>query len=130
MSFNHSPEQVAIASQLATELAEYQAGLAQLLAGHWDADLYREVSERFDRMQMYAQALPQVGMSWSELLISRVDLTRALWDTRTPARVDGLVAAMYAQHQVLIREVVRRCMRYVTRLPTPTGGGAQASHDR
>jgi hypothetical protein len=110
---SHSPEQLAVARTLADELARYSAGLNTLLDRRWDPALYRELSDQFDRMQMHAQALPQLVRCWSELLVSRVELTRALWESRSPSRSDGRLVALHARHQQLIQELRGICRRYL-----------------
>ena len=109
---SHSPELAAIASQLADELERYGEGLQTLLERRWDPDLYRELSERFDRMQMFAQALPRITPAWRELLVSRVELTHALWTLRGPSRINGRVLALHAEHDRLLRELRQKCRRY------------------
>jgi hypothetical protein len=108
----HSPAQLAIASQLAAALQAYDEGLERLLQRGWDSDLYRSLSDQFDSMQMWAASLPRLGGGWSELLITRVELTHALWCHRTPSRIDGRVVALHAQHREVIREVLSRCREY------------------
>ena len=104
---SHSPQQAVLAAQLADELGEYGTGMDRLL-DRWDPRLYRDLSECFDRMQMYADALPRLSSSFTELLICRVELLHALWGG-SPTRV----AAKHACHQVLVREVMRKAMPYV-----------------
>ena len=116
---SHSPEQAAVATQLAQELAAYDQKLAGLLQGRWDPDVYRELSDQFERMQMLAQALPGLSSGWTELLISRVDLTHALWSLSTPTRLNGRVRAYHAQHTELIGEVRRQCLRYLAQATSP-----------
>jgi hypothetical protein len=110
---SHSPEQAAIASQLADELESYAQGLHELLERRWDPDLYRQLSDQFDRMQMFAQALPRIATSWTELLITRVELTHALWSLRAPSRMNGRVVALHAKHEECIREIRGKCRRYL-----------------
>src|SRR5215212_2423976 len=105
---SHSPEQAAIASGLARQLTEYEDGLGELLQRHWDPELYRELSNRFDEMQMQATSLPRLASSWTELLITRVELTHALWTLTAPSRVNGKVVAYHARHKLLIEEVRRK----------------------
>lgn len=109
----HSPEQAAIGGGLARKLTEYEEGLRELLA-HWDPQLYRELSDRFDAMQLEATQLPGLSASWTELLITRVDLTHALWSLTTPSRINGKVVAFHARHKVVIDELRRKCREYVT----------------
>ena len=110
---SHSPEQAAIASQLRAELAAYEEGLGHLLARRWDPELYRTLSDQFDRIQMYAESLPRLKSTWTELLISRVDLMHALWTLRAPTRINGRVVAFHARHKVMIAEARARCAEYV-----------------
>jgi DNA-binding GntR family transcriptional regulator len=109
-----SAEQSAIAEQLAAELLAYREGLRQLLHRQWDPELYRELSERFDRMQMQASALPRLSMTWTEVLISRAELMHALWNLRTPTRINGRVQALHAQHEQLVDELLAKCGRYTS----------------
>ena len=110
---SHSPQQAAIASQLSTELAGYEEGLHQLLERRWDPDLYRTLSDQFDRIQMYTDALPRLASTWTELLISRVDLMHALWTVRAPTRINGRVVALHARHKSMIEQVRSKCSSYV-----------------
>jgi hypothetical protein len=113
---SHSAEQVAIASLLVTELAEYEQGLRRLVLD-WDADLYRSLSDQyqFDRMQMYAAALPSLSVSWTELLISRAELMHAIWTGRVPPHANGKAIALQAQHHAMVAEVLRKCVAYISR---------------
>lgn len=110
---SHSPQQAVIAQQLANGLADYAAGMARLLEGRWDPELYRVLSDHFDGMQQQAGALPRLSASWTELLISRVELLHALWSPTAPTRVDGRVIALYERHKVLVEEVRGKCDEYV-----------------
>lgn len=109
---SHSPEQAVIGSGLVRELTDYEQGLRKLLQ-RWDPELYRELSDLFDRMQMEATQLPGVAASWTELLITRVDLTHALWTLPTPSRINGKVVAFHARHKAVIEEVRRKCREYM-----------------
>jgi hypothetical protein len=117
---SHLPQQAAIASQLATELVEYQQGLGRLLAAAWDARLYGRLRERFDRITMYANALPLLAVSHAELVITRVELLRAVHDA-AGVSPDAEVVARHAEHDLAIAQVLRKCMRYVTQ---PGAGAA------
>jgi hypothetical protein len=112
---SHSPEQAAIASELVRQLTEYEDGLRELLQRRWDPELYRALSDRFDDMQMHATLLPKLAASWTELLITRVDLAHALWTQTSPSRVNGKVVAFHARHKVLLEEVRRKCREYIAK---------------
>jgi hypothetical protein len=126
---SHSPQQCVIASQLVAELAEYDRGLTELLEKRWDPDLYRSVSDRFDRIEMLVDALPHLSSSWTEFLISRVDLTHALWSVRTPSRISGKVVAMHAQHRAQIQGLLRGCSVYTARQRMPARAPAAGGRD-
>ena len=111
---SHSPQQVAIASQLLEEMDRYAEGLRNLLERQWDPDLYRELSDRFDRMQLFAQSLPRLRLAWSDLMVNRVELTHALWSQGAPGRIDGRVLALHAQHEALLRDFRKTCRLYLT----------------
>ena len=106
---SHLPERRAIASQLVEELGAYEEDLRGLVERRWDPELAGGLSARFDRLQMYAAALPTVTQSWTELLISRVDLVHALWSVSSPSRISGKVRTCYARHQLRIAELRRQC---------------------
>lgn len=112
---SHSPEQAATAQELVEELTAYEDQLRELLQRRWDPELYRRLSDQFDRMQMLATLLPRLGSTWTELLITRVDLTHALWSLSSPSRINGKVVAFHARHRVQIEEARRRCQEYVAK---------------
>lgn len=120
---SHSPEQAAIAALLAFELHSYDEKLRELLQRRWDPDLYRELSDQFDRMQMHAQSLPRLSSRWTELLISRVELTHALWTPGAPSRINGRVEACHAQHCARLEEVARGCRDYLAPAASPGHDG-------
>jgi hypothetical protein len=122
---SHSLQQRAIAAELAAELSEYDRGLLELIERRWEPDLYRSLSDRFDRIEMYVSALPSLSSGWTEFLISRVELTHALWSVRTPSRISGKVVAMHAQHRALLRDLQRKCAAYTALAPAsaPVAGG-------
>jgi len=119
---SHSNEQAAAAAQLARALREYDRLLGTLLQGPWDAELYRELSDQFDRMQLQVQLLPRLTLAWTELLISRAELLHALWSRAVPARVDGRVAAYHAHHRALVEAMLRACAPYMGARQTAAGG--------
>lgn len=116
----HSPEQLAAAAELARELQEYEARLRELLR-RWDPDLYRALSDQFDRMQMLAQSLPRLSFAWTELLITRAELTHALWSLTAPSRLNGRVIACHAQHAAVLERALRECREYVGPVPVSAG---------
>ena len=116
MAPSPSAEQNAIAMQLAAELHAYREGLRRLLQRQWDPEAYRRLSERFDHIQMQAEALPALSVVWTEVLISRAELMHALWNLRAPTRINGRVEALHARHEQRVDELLARCAKY-TRAP-------------
>jgi hypothetical protein len=116
---------------LAAELEDYARGLVELLQRRWDPELYRSLSDRFDRIEMYVNALPALAGAWTDFLISRVELTHALWSVRTPSRINGKVEAMHAQHRALIEDLARKCDAYMARgtlrADTPAAGAERGA---
>jgi hypothetical protein len=108
-----SPEQATVAAELARDLRDYDSRLCHLLQERWDAGQYRVLCDQFDHMQMRSQLLPRLATTWTELLISRVELAHALWSLTRPCRINGRVMGRHAQHRVLVREALRTCEQYV-----------------
>jgi hypothetical protein len=113
---SHSPEQASIAAQLAQDLAAYDEGMRRVVRGQWEPAFYRKLADQFDRMQMQASLLPRLTACWSELLISRVELTHALW-TAVPSGNQARVAACHARHRLLVARVQRECQAYLAPRP-------------
>ena len=111
---SHSSEQATIAAQLALDLAEYDDGVRRLVRGQWEPAFYRYLADHFDRMHLKASMLPRLTVSWSELLISRVELTHALWSAG-PVGGKARIATCQTRHRLLIARAQRECMGYVTR---------------
>jgi hypothetical protein len=109
---SHSPQQSAIASHLIAEIGHYERELEGLVEKRWDPELYRSVSDRFDRMQMYVESLPGLSTSWTELLISRVDLMHAMWTVSSPSRLGAKLRANHAEHGRLLAHVRRKAQAY------------------
>ena len=109
----YSPEQATVAAELARDLRDYDGRLCQLLEERWDAGQYRALCDQFDAMQMRSQLLPRLATTWTELLISRIELAHALWSLTMPSRVNGRIMGRHAQHRVLVRAALRTCEQYV-----------------
>ena len=104
-----------IATQLAAEIEAYEEGLDCLLQQHLDPELYRTLSDTFDHIQRLAGMLPRLNLAFTELLISRVELTHALWSQRAPARVNGMVEALHQRHRQLLGRLREECLAYAAR---------------
>ncbi|MBC5763319.1 hypothetical protein [Ramlibacter albus] len=105
---SHKAEQAAIARQLLEALARYDRDLSLLVARGLDAELAQRVSEQFDLMRSYSTALPTLSVTWVELLISRFDMTHAMWSNRNGGTTHR-VAKLHAYHRSIIDEARRKC---------------------
>lgn len=108
----HSAEQAAIASQLLGALDQYDKDLSLLVTHGLDPELAQQVSERFDLMRMYSTALPALSVTWVELLISRFDMTHAMWSNRNGG-TSHRVAKLYEYHRSVIAEARAKCRAYL-----------------
>src|SRR5687768_16218128 len=95
----------AVATQLVEALVVYEQDLDTLIQRRWDPELYAKLGEEFDQMRLYASSLPRLAFSWTELLITRVEMSNALWAARSPTRLNGRVLGLYAQHKTAMAEV-------------------------
>ena len=111
-------EKAAIARQLLDALRKYEADVALLVELGLDPELAQRIGDQFDRMRMYSSELPALSVSWVELLISRFDMTQALWASRTGAATHRVVK-LHDYHVSIIAEVRRKCLDYVE-AGTPT----------
>jgi hypothetical protein len=105
----HQPELRAIAAQFAAALDAYEHDLETLVKLRWDPELYVKLGGQFDQMRGYAAMLPTVAVDWTELLITRLELSNGLWAARSPGRLSGRVLGLHAQHKVVIASLRRRC---------------------
>jgi len=81
--------------------------------------LAQSLGEQFDRMRMYVTALPALSVIWVELLISRFEITQALWSSRTGGPTNRLVH-LHEYHVAILREVRLKCQGYVQAAAPPT----------
>lgn len=106
---SHAPEQQVLAQELLRSLDAYESELQVLASGRWDADLFARIGDRFDSMRHLVSALPGLQVTWVEMLISRFELSEALWEYREAQRKNGRVLGLLARHQTVIAEMRRRC---------------------
>ena len=108
-----SAQQGAIAAQLVAELEAYERSIDRMLQREFSAADYRAQCDCFDRMQMYASALPPLEAGWTELLIGRVELAQAMWLPAVPARRNGKALALQARHRAQLAQVRKACAPYL-----------------
>lgn len=108
-------QQQVIAEQLVDTLAAYRAGMDALVVGCCDPMHWEQLGEQFDDMRKLATALPRVQITWVELLISRFELTEALWHGRHPGQVTVRLVELHERHRALADELSRKCLQYYAR---------------
>lgn len=103
-----------IATQLSAALEVYERDLDDLVKRRWEPELYVRLGEQFDAMRGYAAALPSLALEWTDLLITRLELSNDLWAARAPGRLTGRVLGLHAQHKVVIGNLRRKCESYAS----------------
>src|SRR4051812_12468211 len=83
--FSHAGERRAIAFQLLAALEKYDQELGPLLKGY-DPERYTDLSRQFDQLRLYVASLPELSVPWVSVLISRAEMTYALFKARGDAR--------------------------------------------
>ncbi|HVE54862.1 MAG TPA: hypothetical protein VNB23_15875 [Ramlibacter sp.] len=109
MSASQAPALSAVAFQLAAALDAYEQDVAMLVRTPADLDVYHRVSERMDRMRLYAVSLPPVAVAWVELMIRHFELTHGLWRWQQDHAAADL-HQLHAQLREAIRGLNRRCV--------------------
>lgn len=99
---------------LLAALHRYEQLLQQLVPAGWDTGLYTESSLVFDEMSIHVRPLARLRVCWMEVLISRYELTHALWDTRTHGTPNE-VAAMGTKHLLAVERLRQLCTQDVAR---------------
>lgn len=82
MSASHAPALDAIAFQLAVALERYGEDVERMVDTWLDMELYGSVSDQIEQIRMYSAAVPQLSVSWVELLIAHAELVHSLWRLR------------------------------------------------
>ena len=113
MSAHHAPALDAIALQLVAALDRYEPDVARMADAWLDMELYGSVSAQIDEIRMFCAALPQLSVSWVELLIAHAALVHSLWRQRfgeAPAD-ESVLAEVRARHAHCVQSLRRRCLR-------------------
>lgn len=111
---SHQAEQSASAFQLAAALEPYESSVDQLVASGYDPELHASITRQIEQMRVHAGALPEFSVVWVALLISRFELTHALWKADRAA-ADPAVLAAYGEHKESIAGLRRHCTRILAR---------------
>jgi hypothetical protein len=109
---SHAAEQAAIATQLLDALDKYERDIGVLVTAGLDAQVAQDVAQQFDRMRLYASSLPALSVTWVELLISRFDMTHAMWSNHRGGTTNR-VAKLYEYHRGILAEARRKCHAYI-----------------
>lgn len=111
---SHRAEQSATAFQLAAALEHYETSVDQLVARGDDLELHAAMTRQLEPMRLYVGALPDMSVAWVALLITRFELTLALWKAARWAG-DARVLAAHEEHKEAIEALRRRCTRMLGR---------------
>jgi len=100
-----------IAERTLELLAEYERAASALLAPTLDLDAYARASELFDDAQLLATDLPEARVAWVEVLISRFEMTHALWLSGRSTADEETIRALAARHLAALERFRGKCAR-------------------
>lgn len=107
----------AVARQLACALEEYDLDTDEMIEAWPDLDRYQVMSDQVERVRMYSEALPQVRVEWSRLLIAHSELVHRLWQShygRAPVAAGGMFVVR-ERHADCLRALRLRCQQLQVR---------------
>ena len=107
---SHPGERQAMASALWLGLRNYREEL-QRVADAYDPEACRALTERFDDLRLYAACLPELSVPWVSVVISRAEMTIALFKGHRDAgeREKGL--ALIEVHRGHVDKLGGACIR-------------------
>jgi hypothetical protein len=113
MSASEASALSAVAFQLAASLDAYDEQVDELLRQPLDSALYQAVSRRMDEMRMYSATLPQLSVSWVELLIRHFEFTHALWRVHRQACPESEMQQLHQQLRDASRVLARKAAQLI-----------------
>lgn len=113
-------EVAAVAFELLDALHNYEQHVDALVGTGWDPDLYMRASDYFEQMRLCAPSLTKAQVAWIELLISRFEMSQALWSARHAEQADDVLVECHARHKGAI-DRLRRKLTQVYLFPAPIG---------
>ena len=126
MSHTGSVVVQAIAEQMLGELDAYERLLARLMREPRNPELVQLLSEQTDRIYICGQTLPRVAVSFTEFLVTRAELTHALWTGRATSRGEP-AATLHQEHLAAIELLRRACRRVHQAAGSNPGAGEGAA---
>lgn len=88
-----------------------------MVQGWLDMEVYRRVSNEIEEIRMFSAALPQLSVTWVELLIAHAELVHSLWRLRfqeVDADREQLVQVR-ERHAACVRGMRNRTLRLLSR---------------
>lgn len=111
----------AIAFQLAAALEQYDRDAARMVDTWLDMELYQQVSGEIEQIRMLSAGLPQLSVSWAELLIAHSELVHSLWRLRFQEVESDRVrlGEVRSRHSACVETVHSGCLRLLARGEAP-----------
>ena len=110
--FSHAGERRAIASTLLCGLERYGQDTQALVKGY-DPERYRKLAQQFDHLRLLASSLPELSVPWVALLISRAELTFALFKAPHDPAARASIPTMLERHREHLEELMGSCARLI-----------------
>jgi hypothetical protein len=112
---SHAGERRAIAFQLIAALEKYEHDLLPLAKGY-DPERYANLSRQFEELRLFAASLPELSVPWVAMLISRTEMTFALFKAQqAQKRGGGEQATFLEKHRFAVEELRGSCARLIKR---------------
>lgn len=105
MRIKEVPARVA-AFRIAAALDNYERDVRALVDARFDLDLWRRLAEQSRQLRMQCAALPRLSVSWMAVLLSQVQLLRAVCGRARPR-----ARAMLQEHLRAIEALRGGCIR-------------------
>jgi hypothetical protein len=117
MSFVPAPALSAIAFQLSAALENYQSQIDRLSDPWSQRREYDVVSRVFDQIRMLKGALPELSVDMVEVLISHVELMKALWlsGSSRGEQDEPILEDVRSRHREAVARMYAHCLRIFRR---------------
>lgn len=116
----------AIAEQMLGELDAYELLLARLVGDPRNPELMQLLSEQTDRIYLCGQTVPRIAVSFTEFLVTRAELTHALW-AGNAARAGEPAETLHLEHLAAIELLRRACRRVCSAAAASRSGTGEGS---
>lgn len=115
-----------VVQAIAEQMLRYERLLSRLVQEPRDPELLQLLAEQTERVYICGQTLPRVAVSFTEFLVSRAELTHALW-TANAARPGDNATTLHQEHVAALELLRRACRRVHQAAGSNPGAGEGAA---